>query len=97
MSATVDSQKLSHYFGNCPVVHVPGRTYPVTVKYLEDVVELTQWTITETSPYAVRGPLLPFAFQDGILSSLSEQYIFPSKAYSRVVRRHCGRKPLRPR
>ncbi|KAI0002050.1 P-loop containing nucleoside triphosphate hydrolase protein [Russula vinacea] len=54
MSATVDSQKISSYFGDCPVVHVPGRTFPVDIKYLEDVVELTQWSITETSPYAKR-------------------------------------------
>jgi ATP-dependent RNA helicase DHX29 len=54
MSATVDSEKISHYFGGCPVIHVPGRTFPVDVKYLEDVVELTQWSITENSPYAKR-------------------------------------------
>jgi ATP-dependent RNA helicase DHX29 len=54
MSATVDSEKISHYFGGCPVIHVPGRTFPVDVKYLEDVVELTQWSINEFSPYAKR-------------------------------------------
>jgi hypothetical protein len=70
MSATVDSQKLSQYFGGCPVVHVPGRTFPVDVKYLEDAVELTQWSITETSPYAKRCLLLPFALQDWILRFL---------------------------
>jgi ATP-dependent RNA helicase DHX29 len=59
MSATVDSQKISHYFGGCPVVHVPGRTFPVDIKYLEDAVELTQWSTTETSPYAKRRPLFP--------------------------------------
>ncbi|KAH9042390.1 P-loop containing nucleoside triphosphate hydrolase protein [Lactarius hengduanensis] len=54
MSATLDSEKISHYFGGCPVIHVPGRTFPVDVKYLEDAVELTQWSITEFSPYAKR-------------------------------------------
>ncbi|KAI0307778.1 P-loop containing nucleoside triphosphate hydrolase protein [Multifurca ochricompacta] len=54
MSATIDSEKISQYFGNCPVIHVPGRTFPVDVKYLEDVVELTQWSVTESSPYAKR-------------------------------------------
>lgn len=54
MSATIDSEKISQYFGNCPVIHVPGRTFPVDIKYLEDAVELTQWSITETSPYAQR-------------------------------------------
>lgn len=39
MSATVEADRFSSYFGNCPVVSVPGRTYPVHVQYLEDVVE----------------------------------------------------------
>jgi ATP-dependent RNA helicase DHX29 len=64
MSATVDAQKISRYFGNCPVIYVPGRTFPVDVKYLEDVVELAQWSITETSPYAKRRLLFHFALQD---------------------------------
>ncbi|KAJ3995009.1 P-loop containing nucleoside triphosphate hydrolase protein [Lentinula boryana] len=54
MSATVDAEKISEYFGGCPTLHVPGRTYPVDVRYLEDAVEYTQWSITETSPYARR-------------------------------------------
>ena len=54
MSATLESEKISRYFGDCPVVHVPGRTFPVDIKYLEDAVELTHWSITETSPYAKR-------------------------------------------
>jgi ATP-dependent RNA helicase DHX29 len=64
MSATVDSQKISLYFGGCPVVHVPGRTFPVDIKYLEDAVELARWSITETSPYAKRRQLFLFALQD---------------------------------
>ncbi|KIK71157.1 hypothetical protein GYMLUDRAFT_66365 [Collybiopsis luxurians FD-317 M1] len=54
MSATVDAEKISEYFGGCPMLHVPGRTYPVDVRYLEDAVEYTQWSITENSPYAMR-------------------------------------------
>ncbi|KAG0174845.1 hypothetical protein DFQ28_007345 [Apophysomyces sp. BC1034] len=41
MSATVEAHRFSAYFGNCPVLSVPGRTYPVQVQYLEDVVEAT--------------------------------------------------------
>ena len=55
MSATVDADKLSSFFGGCPVIHVPGRTFPVDVKFLEDTVEYTKWTISESSPYARRG------------------------------------------
>jgi ATP-dependent RNA helicase DHX29 len=41
MSATVEAQRFSQYFGNCPVISVPGRTFPVHVQYLEDVIEDT--------------------------------------------------------
>lgn len=34
---------------------VPGRTFPVTVQYLEDAVELAGWHIDGSSPYAIRG------------------------------------------
>lgn len=54
MSATVDAEKISEFFGNCPTLHVPGRTFPVDVHFLEDAIEYTQWEITETSPYARR-------------------------------------------
>lgn len=55
MSATLDADKFSNYFDGCPVLQVPGRTFPVEVRYLEDAVELTQWKVTEGSPYALRG------------------------------------------
>lgn len=32
-SATLDSAKFSEYFHNCPVKHIPGKTYPVDVVY----------------------------------------------------------------
>ncbi|KZT30522.1 P-loop containing nucleoside triphosphate hydrolase protein [Neolentinus lepideus HHB14362 ss-1] len=54
MSATVDADKIANYFGGCPTLHVPGRTFPVDVRYLEDAIELTQWSIDESSPYARR-------------------------------------------
>lgn len=54
MSATMDADKLSAYFDNCPTLHVPGRTFPVNVQYLEDAIEYTRWTISESSPNARR-------------------------------------------
>ncbi|KAK4442660.1 ATP-dependent RNA helicase DHX29 [Podospora aff. communis PSN243] len=47
MSATVDAEKFSAYLGNAPVLTVPGRTFPVTVAYLEDAVELTGYTLDQ--------------------------------------------------
>jgi hypothetical protein len=34
MSATLDSEKFSGYFQHCPVINIPGRTFPVQVKDL---------------------------------------------------------------
>lgn len=41
MSATVDAQRFSSYLAGAPILNVPGRTFPVQTKYLEDAVELT--------------------------------------------------------
>ncbi|GAA5902381.1 hypothetical protein JCM6882_000515 [Rhodosporidiobolus microsporus] len=56
MSATVDAEKIADYMGGCPVVRVPGRTFPVTPYYLEDVVELTRYRLDphSDSPYVAR-------------------------------------------
>ncbi|GBP27711.1 Dosage compensation regulator [Eumeta japonica] len=43
MSATVDTTLFTNYFGNCPVIEVPGRTYPVKQYFLEDCIELTNF------------------------------------------------------
>lgn len=34
-SATIDTEKFSAHFGDAPIINVSGRTYPVTVGYLE--------------------------------------------------------------
>uniref|UniRef100_A0A9J8DM81 ATP-dependent RNA helicase DHX30 n=2 Tax=Cyprinus carpio TaxID=7962 RepID=A0A9J8DM81_CYPCA len=38
MSATGDTQRLSQYFGGCPVVRVPGFMHPVQARFLEEVL-----------------------------------------------------------
>lgn len=38
MSATLDAERFSQYFGGCPIIRVPGFTYPVKTFYLEDVL-----------------------------------------------------------
>lgn len=43
MSATVDTTLFTSYFGNCPVIEVPGRTFPVQQYFLEDCIELTKF------------------------------------------------------
>lgn len=54
MSATLDAERISAYFGGCPTVNVPGRTFPVEVHWLEDAVELCDYIIEEGSTYARR-------------------------------------------
>lgn len=51
MSATVDTERFSNYFGGAPVLNVPGRTFPVQTKFLEDAVELTGHVVDEDSHY----------------------------------------------
>lgn len=43
MSATLNSERFSKYYNNCPNIHIPGFTYPVDDYYLEDVLELTRF------------------------------------------------------
>ena len=37
MSATLDAERFSKYFNSCPIINIPGRTFPVKEHYLEDV------------------------------------------------------------
>nr|XP_021514063.1 ATP-dependent RNA helicase DHX36 [Meriones unguiculatus] len=39
MSATLNAEKFSEYFGNCPLIHIPGFTFPVVEYLLEDIIE----------------------------------------------------------
>ncbi|CAG8385432.1 unnamed protein product [Penicillium salamii] len=47
MSATVDAQRFSTYLGGVPILNIPGRTFPVEMKYLEDAVEMTNYRLSE--------------------------------------------------
>lgn len=40
MSATMNSELFSKYFNHCPVLDIPGFTYPVGCHYLEDIFPL---------------------------------------------------------
>uniref|UniRef100_A0A3P8TS41 RNA helicase n=1 Tax=Amphiprion percula TaxID=161767 RepID=A0A3P8TS41_AMPPE len=52
MSATVDCHKFSNYFNRCPVITIPGRTFPVEVFHLEDIVEQTGYILEKDSEYS---------------------------------------------
>ncbi|TYZ59672.1 hypothetical protein PybrP1_011333 [[Pythium] brassicae (nom. inval.)] len=53
MSATLNAASFQAYFGGervCPMLTVPGRTFPVQELFLEDVLELTEYVIDDASP-----------------------------------------------
>ncbi|XP_006637568.1 ATP-dependent DNA/RNA helicase DHX36 [Lepisosteus oculatus] len=43
MSATLNADKFSKYFDKCPMIHIPGFTFPVKEYLLEDVVEMLRY------------------------------------------------------
>jgi HrpA-like RNA helicase len=53
MSATLNSDAFSAYFGGCPVVSIAGRAHPVQENRLEDILELTGYEVQEGSNYAL--------------------------------------------
>ncbi|KAL0463523.1 UNVERIFIED_CONTAM: DExH-box ATP-dependent RNA helicase DExH5, mitochondrial [Sesamum latifolium] len=46
MSATLDAELFSSYFGGAPVVQIPGFTYPVRTHFLESILETTGYQLT---------------------------------------------------
>ncbi|KAA0034620.1 DExH-box ATP-dependent RNA helicase DExH3 [Cucumis melo var. makuwa] len=46
MSATLNAELFSSYFGGAPTIHIPGFTFPVRSYFLEDVLEMTGYKLT---------------------------------------------------
>ncbi|XP_048359940.1 ATP-dependent RNA helicase DHX29 [Sphaerodactylus townsendi] len=51
MSATVDSEKFSSYFTHCPILRISGRSYPVEIFHVEDVIEEIGFVLEKDSEY----------------------------------------------
>ncbi len=43
MSATIDTTIFQKYFGNCPILEVPGQAFPVQEYFLEDCIEMLKF------------------------------------------------------
>ncbi|XP_053566041.1 ATP-dependent DNA/RNA helicase DHX36 [Bombina bombina] len=48
MSATLNAEKFSQYFDNCPMLHIPGFTYPVQEYLMEDIIEMLNYIPKDT-------------------------------------------------
>jgi HrpA-like RNA helicase len=64
MSATVNADRFSAYFDQCPILTVPGRTFPVDAHFLEDIV-LATGTIHDTHPLRMTHPVVLFRLSSG--------------------------------
>uniref|UniRef100_A0A8C0IBN8 ATP-dependent DNA/RNA helicase DHX36 n=1 Tax=Bubo bubo TaxID=30461 RepID=A0A8C0IBN8_BUBBB len=64
MSATLNAEKFSDYFDNCPMIHIPGFTFPVVEYLLEDVIEKLRYTPENTD----RRPRWKKGFMQGHVS-----------------------------
>ncbi|KAJ1696861.1 hypothetical protein LUZ63_005373 [Rhynchospora breviuscula] len=49
MSATLNAELFSNYFGDAPTIHIPGFTYPVRTHFLEDILESTGYKLTSSN------------------------------------------------
>lgn len=52
MSATLNAESFSNYFGGCPTVSIPGRAQPVQEFRLEDALEVTGHLVLQGSDCA---------------------------------------------
>ncbi|GMH17063.1 hypothetical protein Nepgr_018904 [Nepenthes gracilis] len=46
MSATLNAELFSSYFGGAPMLHIPGFTHPVRAHFLENILEMTKYRLT---------------------------------------------------
>ena len=54
MSATLNAETFSKFFGGCPTAAIPGRAHPVREFRLEDVLQVTGYEVQEGSDFALK-------------------------------------------
>jgi len=54
MSATLDAETFSTYFGNAPMIHIPGFMHPIKEFFIEDVIEQTGYQISSSDRHLDR-------------------------------------------
>ncbi|KAI9811170.1 MAG: hypothetical protein M1827_005621 [Pycnora praestabilis] len=87
MSATVDAQRFSSYLNGAPILTVPGRTFPVETKFLEDAVELTGYSIDSARQQKnVQINLDDADAEDSSDQNLKTRFVDDLRAYSSKTR-----------
>ncbi|KAG7032056.1 DExH-box ATP-dependent RNA helicase DExH5, mitochondrial, partial [Cucurbita argyrosperma subsp. argyrosperma] len=56
MSATLDAELFSSYFGGAQIIYIPGFTHPVKTHFLEDILEMTGYRLTPYNQIDDYGP-----------------------------------------
>lgn len=63
-SATLDAERFSGYFGDCPIMHIPGRTFPVEIVYTKepemDYLDAAMLTVMQIHMSEPDGDILVF-------------------------------------
>ncbi|CAL4919074.1 unnamed protein product [Urochloa decumbens] len=49
MSATLNAELFSSYFGGAPTIHIPGFTHPVRAHFLEDILDRSGYRLTSSN------------------------------------------------
>jgi len=75
-SATIDPERFAEHFGGAPIVRIPGRSYPVTVRYSPraDDQDLATAVVTATRELAAE-PLEAGAIRDMLVFLPGERWI----------------------
>lgn len=72
-SATIDPVSFSKYFNDAPVIEIPGRTFPVEIKYLdENKVEFDDKILHAINNLPDRGDILVFLSGEGEIHQVKE-------------------------
>lgn len=67
MSATLNANLFSEYFGGVPVLEIPGRTFPVEQLFLEDIIESSGFVLEPDSQFCRK---LKKSEEEALLSEL---------------------------
>lgn len=82
MSATLNAETFSNWFGGCPTVSIPGRAQPVQEYRLEDALHVTGHIILEESDCAKKKKT---GHDETNLSKTSLRRMYPKERYGKNV------------